>query len=264
MAGGGEEGQNSGASAAGDLETMGYKKVVFWDFDETLTYREWKWSGTLAQIAREADPPINLADVDIRPHLRAGYLWHTPEVAHPELANADAWWAYMEVVLAKAFRAAGVPEDMAPVLAGKVRGEYLDMRFWHVYDDVVPALEALAAEGWRHCVVSNHVPELDEIVEGVGLGGYFDVVISSANVGYEKPHAAIYAMAKAKFPEAEEMWMVGDSYEADYVGAERAGMKAILVRKEHEGAERFCKGLECVVETILGKAKRPQPATPAA
>ena len=59
--------------------------------------------------------------------------------------------------------------------------------------------------------------------------------------------------AKAEFPDADEMWMVGDSYEADYVGAERAGMKAILVRREHEGAARYCEGLECVVETILGR-----------
>jgi putative hydrolase of the HAD superfamily len=232
---------------------MGYKKVVFWDFDETLTYREWKWSGTLAQVARDADPPIDLAIVDIRPHLQAGYLWHTPEVAHTELATADQWWEHMEGILARAFVAAGVKEETARALSKKVRGEYLDMRYWHVYDDVAPALEALAAGGWRHCVVSNHVPELDDIVEGVGLSGYFDAVISSANVGYEKPHPAIYAMAKAKFPEAEEMWMVGDSYEADYVGAERAGMKAILVRKEHAGAERYCEGLGCVVETILGR-----------
>lgn len=228
-------------------------KVVFWDFDETLAFREWKWSGTLAQVAREADPPVDMRDVDIRPHLQHGYLWHTPEVAHTHLVTADQWWEHMEVVLAKAFVAAGVPEEPASALSKKVRGEYLAPRYWHVYDDVVPALEALAAKGWRHCVVSNHVPELDEIVEMVGLGGFFDQVISSAVVGYEKPNPAIYEIARGHFPDAAERWMVGDSYEADYVGAEACGIRAILVRREHEGAERFCPGLDCVVKIIGGE-----------
>ncbi len=253
MADVGEEGQNSGASEAGDLETMGHRKVVFWDFDETLTYREWQWRGALAQVAQDADPPLDLTMQDIRPYLQSGQPWHEPEVPHTHLATADQWWEYMEGVLARSFMAAGVPEHTARALSKKVRGEYLDMRYWHVYDDVVPALEALAAEGWRHCVVSNHVPELDEIVEGVGLGGYFDAVLSSAVVGYEKPHPAIYAMAKGRFPGAEEMWMVGDSYEADYVGAEACGIRAILVRKEHPGAARYCEGLACVVEMIEGR-----------
>jgi ribonucleotide monophosphatase NagD (HAD superfamily) len=37
--------------------------------------------------------------------------------------------------------------------------------------------------------------------------------------------------------------MVGDNYQADVVGAERAGIPAILVRSEHPEAQRSAKDL---------------------
>jgi KaiC/GvpD/RAD55 family RecA-like ATPase len=59
----------------------------------------------------------------------------------------------------------------------------------------VQALQRLAAVGWRHIVLSNHVPELASIVAGVGLGYLVETVLSSARTGYEKPHPEAFAIA---------------------------------------------------------------------
>lgn len=50
--------------------------------------------------------------------------------------------------------------DRVSELAREVRGTYLDATAWVVYDDVVPTLTRLSGLGWRHVVLSNHVPEL--------------------------------------------------------------------------------------------------------
>ena len=42
--------------------------------------------------------------------------------------------------------------------------------------------------GWRQAIVSNHCPELETLVDGLGIGAFFDKVYSSTCTGYEKPH----------------------------------------------------------------------------
>jgi len=77
--------------------------------------------------------------------------------------------------------------------------------------------------------LSNHVPELHAIVKSVGLGPFIDEVISSANVGFEKPHPAIFALARELAGNPKEVWMVGDNQQADVEGSRAAGIPAILV-----------------------------------
>ena len=88
----------------------------------------------------------------------------------------------------------------------------------------------LRTSGWRHIVVSNHVPELAQIIDGLGLAGFFEALVSSALVGYEKPHPALFAAARALTADDGSIWMVGDNPEADCSGAVRFGVNAVLVR----------------------------------
>lgn len=48
---------------------------------------------------------------------------------------------------------------------------------------------------WRQLILSNHVPELVAIVEGLGIDCYFETVLRSGVTGYEKPHPASFAGA---------------------------------------------------------------------
>lgn len=84
-------------------------------------------------------------------------------------------------------------------------------------------------DGWRQLILSNHVPELASIVRALGIDQYLDAVISSAFVGYEKPHPAAYAAAMDIAGSPLRAWMIGDSLEADALGADRVGLAAILV-----------------------------------
>jgi len=68
--------------------------------------------------------------------------------------------------------------------------------------------------------------------------GLFDVIISSADVGYEKPDPRILAEALARLRTSpEETLHVGDSIDDDIEGAKAAGLDALLVdrRGVHAG-----------------------------
>lgn len=74
------------------------------------------------------------------------------------------------------------------------------------------------------------MPELFAIVDSVGLGTLVENVISSATVGYEKPHPEIFALARMLSKDPKEMWMIGDNAQADVEGARAADIRAILVQ----------------------------------
>lgn len=208
-------------------------RYLVWDFDGTLAHRPGQWSGTLHKILDAEFPGLPATFEDFRPHTRAGFPWHTPETPCLPPHTADAWWQALHPVFTRAFEGCGklCTED-AQRLAAKVRDEYLRLEEWRLFEDTIPALTALSAEGWSHVVLSNHVPELEDLITALGLTPHFEAIFNSARTGYEKPHAQAYAQVCAAFPGASQYVMVGDNIIADVHGARAAGWPAVLVRNE--------------------------------
>lgn len=149
--------------------------------------------------------------------------------------------AHFAVIL----RQLGVEEPTAKAVAGQIRAAYLNLSKWHLYDGVIPCLEQVSAEGYESLIVSNRVPELDELVSGLGIRGYFSRVHSSAVLGYGKPNLRFYQKVLEQLRDTRDVTMIGDNYDADVQGALHAGLKAILVRKENaHHYPRYCKNLK--------------------
>ena len=106
--------------------------------------------------------------------------------------------------------------------------------------------------GWRHAILSNHVPELRQIVAGLGLDEVVAFVSCSAETGYEKPHAQAFASVLDRLRPAET-WMIGDNVVADVLGAEAVGIPAVLVRRPDPRAPRYADSL-AGVEQFLSEA----------
>jgi hypothetical protein len=68
--------------------------------------------------------------------------------------------------------------------------------------------------------LSNHVPELPEILNNLGLAEQLLEVFNSAESGYEKPHPRAFDGVLETVAGAEAAWMVGDSLATDVRGAE--------------------------------------------
>lgn len=214
-------------------------KCLLWDFDGTLAYRKGGWQSALAEAARRELPEIALQPGDLRPYLRSGFPWHQPERVRSPGQPADEWWAQLETVFESAFiQAAGLSSGRARRIARRVREVYLEMSWWRLFDDTLDCLGALAAEGWKHVIVSNHVPELPDIVRRLGLSPYVSAIYNSASLGVEKPNPKIFQMVLADLQPGGDVWMIGDNPVADVEGAEAVGINAVLARTEDPRAKR--------------------------
>jgi putative hydrolase of the HAD superfamily len=100
-----------------------------------------------------------------------------------------------------------------------------------VPDGLKPLLIELR-QGHRLAVVSNtHSPAMvPELLIRAGIADLFDAVVLSVDVGWRKPHPAVYATAlEALGITAGEAIFVGDSYAADFAGPDAAGITAFLI-----------------------------------
>ncbi len=101
------------------------------------------------------------------------------------------------------------------------------------YPEAVRALKAVRAAGYATGVISNFSHRLPGILENLGLADQLDTVTYSFEAGAEKPHPKIFRTALARAGATpEKVLMVGDSFEADYLGARNAGLHAILLCRD--------------------------------
>ena len=104
-----------------------------------------------------------------------------------------------------------------------------------LYDDVIPTLEHLRDAGFKLAIVSNWDTPLDPLTERLGIAHYFDVIVAShdARVKSAKPDPHIFSYTLAAVGvSAEEAIHVGDTYEADIIGARNAGIRPILIDRD--------------------------------
>jgi HAD superfamily hydrolase (TIGR01509 family) len=93
---------------------------------------------------------------------------------------------------------------------------------------MVDLLGELQAKGLRQAVVSNWPPSLPSFLEFHGVCSYFESVVFSAEDGIGKPDPRIFHRAlRGMNLQPHEAIFVGDSQEADVVGAVAVGMRSI-------------------------------------
>jgi len=105
---------------------------------------------------------------------------------------------------------------------------------WILEEDSIPTLIQLESSGYRMGIISNAGDNKDvlQIVERFQLEHFFDFVLTSAACSYRKPHPRIFEMALAHWNiPASRALMVGDSLEADIMGAQGAGLFGIWITR---------------------------------
>ena len=121
-------------------------------------------------------------------------------------------------------------------LAEIVQSKWFDFVGFTLYPESRNVLNELRRRGLMLGLVSTaYEEEIYFILERVNLEkGTFDVVVGVDTAQCMKPHPDIfeYALRKLKI-RPEEAIFVGDNVEADYKGAENAGLHSLLIdRKE--------------------------------
>jgi putative hydrolase of the HAD superfamily len=197
-------------------------ETLFLDAGGVLVFPNWqRVSDTLAaygitvtpQQLIEAEPQAKFA---IDQSVRTG----TPD--------SHRAWQYMELVL----ETAGIPtSDGVYAAVRDLKAYHGRYNLWEfVPDDVVPALERLAASPLKLVVVSNANGVLHACFDRLRLSRYFDRICDSFVEGVEKPDPRFFQIALARAgADARTTTHVGDLYHVDIVGARNAGLGAILI-----------------------------------
>jgi putative hydrolase of the HAD superfamily len=101
------------------------------------------------------------------------------------------------------------------------------------YDDAAGAIDHARASGAAVVVASNWDVSLHDVLDRVGLRSRVDGVVTSAQAGARKPAAAVFEGAlRVAGVAAEDAIHVGDSVEEDVVGAQRAGIRPVLLSRD--------------------------------
>ena len=96
-------------------------------------------------------------------------------------------------------------------------------------------------EKYRLGIISNYSAELSDYLKECGLYSYFDAVVISAEVGYEKPDPRIYKYFLEKMScDAADCLYVGD-HPFDVMGAKRAGMGMVWLNNIYDNMPEFIK-----------------------
>lgn len=111
-----------------------------------------------------------------------------------------------------------------------------EKHLWEIYPEVLSVLDTLHRKGLILGIVSNWDLRLHRVVHNLGLAPYFDFLVSSSVCGATKPSAKIFreALKRARVMPHEAIH-VGDTYEEDFVGADRVGITALLLDRTGSG-----------------------------
>ena len=129
----------------------------------------------------------------------------------------------------------------------KIKKEY------SLIDGVMNMLKTLKAKGYLLAVVSNWRDQsLKSDMEPLGISSYFDYIADSSVEGVSKPDPTIFNIVlKHLNVKPNETIHIGDLYYSDVVGAQNAGIKAILYDELDALGEEFNCQRICNITDIL-------------
>lgn len=203
--------------------------AVWFDVGETLVRPRRPYTESLAAVSRPlgvdvpADLPNGLAaHIDVRIADRTQQLL---PFTFPADASQQFWFdTYHEffVEFLSASDARRLAQGLLDLLSSPAG--------YAAYDDAVPTLERLRADGYRLGVVSNWEAWLPTLLDTAGIASFFDHIVISGVCGIEKPDPRIFTLAmEAGGDRPGEAIYVGDRPAHDVAPAREAGMIPILL-----------------------------------
>jgi HAD superfamily hydrolase (TIGR01549 family) len=132
--------------------------------------------------------------------------------------------------------------------AEEIYREWAACHHFELYEDALPAMQALRGQGLKLGLISNTHRSLDAFRSHFELDGLIAGAVSSCEHGYNKPHPSIFRAALALLAvDPAEAVMVGDSYRHDVEGARTVGMRGVLLRR---GARVLTRDIETPAEDV--------------
>jgi HAD superfamily hydrolase (TIGR01509 family) len=205
--------------------------IVF-DFGSTLSITHASWSTIFADGGSAIDAELRGAGLDLPVDFPA--LWGATLRASIHQAERDGIERSADSVLARLLASQGF-ENIPPDLVRRAAD-----RHFAVEDGLrTPATGAVAlladirAAGYRVGILSNTIGGhwVQHWTDTHGFRPYVDAVVVSDEIGIRKPRPEIFltTLERLRIDDPARAVMVGDTLAHDIVGAQRVGMRTVLV-----------------------------------
>jgi putative hydrolase of the HAD superfamily len=216
------------------LSPNGYLALLF-DLDGTLRHNQPSAEHTFFDFAARLGAPDSL-EKRLRAMRWSHEYWAQSAVLMKDLetyqGQEDLFWVnYSRRHLVSFDCTEELAEQMAPKLARLMKEEYRPQDI--VPAEVIETLQCLKAAGYRLGIISNRTKPYLEQLQTLKLHGFFECAIAAGEVSAWKPDPEIFyhAVRQLGIP-SERCLYVGDNYYADVIGAQRAGLRPVLLDPE--------------------------------
>ncbi|WP_026714659.1 YjjG family noncanonical pyrimidine nucleotidase [Flavobacterium daejeonense] len=218
-------------------------KNVFFDLDHTLWDFDKNSKITFEKIFAQNHPEVGIDDF-IKHYIPINQscwkLYQYDKITHQQLR-------YDRLKLS--FDALGYM--ISDLEIDFISQEYIDLltEHNHLFDGTLEILDYLRGKYKLHLITNGFAQVQDKKLKNANLNAYFSTITNSEMAGVKKPNPIIFEyaldLAAAK---KENSIMIGDSIEADVLGALEFGIDAIYFNENHQAVDSNIKQINHLLE----------------
>jgi HAD superfamily hydrolase (TIGR01662 family) len=214
--------------------------TIFFDLGSTLVYAKDPWPPIYEQADRALVQVLSRAGIEIDPAAFyiefGGFLPSYYDRRTENNLEQTTFIVLCDLLSRKGFR--DIPDS---VIRAALEAMYsVTQQNWYLEEDAISTLDKLKSRSYRLGLISNTSDDrnVQDIVTRLGLRPFFETIVTSAALGIRKPDARIFQVALDHFrvqPDAAAM--VGDTLEADVLGANQSGIYSIWITRRVKVSE---------------------------
>ncbi len=206
-------------------------KAIFFDWFNTLACcdppREALYGQVFREFGIELSPEKILRGISVADRYYFEENTKSPVDKRTPEEQAEVYSHYPKTILAEA--GVSVSSELPLKILRKVMQQFKGFNF-ALFDDVLSTLATLKQQKLILGLLTNATRDTISVYHKLGLEPYLDFVVTSEEVGSDKPKPPIFLAALDRAGvKASEAAHIGDQYEIDVVGARGVGIKPILI-----------------------------------
>lgn len=214
------------------MQNFKHKKHLFFDLDHTLWDFDKNSAFAFDTIFKEQGFEISLPDflnIYIPRNQHYWKLYQVNKISHEDLR----YYRLKDVFDALQY-------EVSDKIIHQLSEDYIKYlpEYNHLFDGAIEILDYLKPNYKLHIITNGFASVQTKKLKNSNIDHYFETITNSEMAGVKKPHRNIFdfALSLANASKNDSL-MIGDSYEADIVGAQDAGIEAIFFNEHNSDIE---------------------------
>lgn len=215
-----------------------YNKIVtdvFFDLDHTLWDFEKNSALTFEKILSENQVPVDLDDF-LKVYVPNNLIfWRL--FREDKISKIDLRYQRLKVT----FDSLGI--NVSDAVINHLSEEYIAnlSSYNHLFPNAIEVLKYLKPKYQLHIITNGFQEVQDKKIRNSNIDSFFTHVINSEMAGVKKPNPVIFELALNKANTIpEKSIMIGDSLEADILGAKALGFHVLHFNAHNEERHNIC------------------------